>query len=97
MGNVMWWSIVLIGLLLAAFVAVAQDKKRLIRSYDTTGSGFTLSDLRRLHREVKMNDEEFEKAKLAILGAEQRAVERRIAEAQAKKPSTEHGTDPWIG
>jgi uncharacterized membrane protein len=97
MGNVMWWSVVLIGLLLAAFVAVAQVKKRLIRSDDTSGSGFSLSELRRLHREGKMSDEEFEKAKLVIVGAAQRAAERQAAEAQAKKPSTGRGTDPRLG
>lgn len=98
MGNVMWWSVVLIGLLLAAFVAVAQVKKRLIRSDDISGSGFTLSDLRRLHRDGKMTDEEFEKAKQAIVVAAQRAAERQAAEALARKQAAERGgSGPRIG
>lgn len=91
MGNVMWWSMVLIGLLLAAFVAVAQVKKRLIRSDDSPGSGFTLSDLRRLHKEGKMTDEEFEKAKQVIVVSSQRAAERQAAEAQARKAAAARG------
>jgi hypothetical protein len=69
MGNVLWWSVVLIGLVLVAFVAVAQVKKRFVRSDDAAGPGFTLADLRALHRSGKMSDEEFEKAKQVILVA----------------------------
>lgn len=98
MGNVMWWSVVLIGLLLAAFVAVAQVKKRLVRSDDISGSGFTLSDLRQLHRDGKMTDGEFEKAKQAIVVAAQRAAERQAAEALARKQAAERGgSGPRIG
>ena len=86
MGNVMTWSVVLIGLLLAAFVGVAQVKKRMIRDDDLSGGGFTLGDLRALHRQGKMSDEEFEKAKQVILTATKRAAERQ-AEAKAKRPS----------
>jgi hypothetical protein len=67
MGDVLWWSVVLIGLVLAAFVAAAQVKKRLVRPEDTAGAGFTLADLRALHRSGKMTDQEFEKAKEVIL------------------------------
>jgi hypothetical protein len=97
MGNAMWWLVVLIGLLLAAFVAVVQVKKRLLRSDDSHGSGFTLSDLRRLHREGKMTDEEFEKAKQIIVVGAQRAAERQAAAAQGKKPTADQGTDPRLG
>lgn len=92
MGNVMWWSIVLVGLLLAGFIAVAQVKKRLVRTDDISGSGFTLSDLRALHRAGKMSDEEFDKAKQVILGAAQRAAERQAAAtAPPKQPPTSQG------
>jgi uncharacterized membrane protein len=93
MGNVMWWSVVLIGLLVAAFIAVAQIKKRMISSEDFSGGGFTLGDLRALHRAGKMSDEEFEKAKQAILDAMKRAAERQ-AEAKAKRQSAPGGRGP---
>ncbi|HEY2586473.1 MAG TPA: SHOCT domain-containing protein [Tepidisphaeraceae bacterium] len=97
MGNAMWWLIVLVGLVLAGFVAVAQVKKRLMRTDDSPGSGFTLSDLRRLHREGKMTDEEFEKAKQIIVAGAKRAAERQAAAAQGKKSPAERGTDPRLG
>jgi hypothetical protein len=76
-------SVVLIGLVLAAFVAVAQVKKRLVRPDDPTSTGFTLADLRALHREGKMTDAEFEKAKQVIV----------VASAKATRPSPPRVTD----
>jgi hypothetical protein len=89
MGNVMWWSIVLIGLLVAAFIAVAQFKKRMIRDEDLSGGGFSLGDLRVLHREGKMTTEEFEKAKAALVEAMKRAAERRAQEQAQRKAAAE--------
>jgi hypothetical protein len=68
MERVLWWSLVLIGVILAAFVLVAQVKKRLIAPDEPATTGFTLSDLRSLHRKGQMTDEEFEKAKKALVG-----------------------------
>jgi len=39
------------------------------------GAGFTLSDLRRLHKSGQMSSEEFEKAKAILLAAAQKPVE----------------------
>jgi hypothetical protein len=76
MGSVLWWSLVLVGLLLVAFVAVAQLKKRLIKPDDGMSGGFTLSDLRALRKAGKMTDAEFEKAKEAVVSSAKRAAER---------------------
>lgn len=95
MSDVMFWAVVLIGLLLAAFVGVAQVKKRLVKDDDLSGGGFSLGDLRALHRQGKMSDEEFEKAKQVILAATKRAAERQ-AEAQAKRQSAAGGRGPGI-
>lgn len=91
MGSVLWWSIVLVGLLLAGFVVVAQLKKRLMKPDDTISAGFTLSDLRALRRAGKMTEAEFEKAKEAVVAAARRAAEeeaRRKSEARSspRKP-----------
>jgi hypothetical protein len=67
MANAVTWSVVLIGLLLVAFMGVAFFKKRLVQNEDVSGPGFTLADLRQLHRGGKMSDEEFEKAKQVIV------------------------------
>lgn len=77
MGSVLTWSVVLIGLVVAGFVGVALLKKRLIESSDGKSGGFTLSDLRALHRAGKMSDTEFEKAKQAVVGAARRAEEQQ--------------------
>lgn len=84
MGNVMWWSVVLIGLVVVLFMAVAYFKKRMLQDEDLSGGGFSMTDLRALHRQGKMTDEEFERAKQATVEAMKRAAERQ---AQAQKPS----------
>jgi len=88
MGNVLWWSLVLVGLLLVGFVAVAQLKKRLIKPDDGMSGGFTLSDLRALHKAGKMTDAEFEKAKEAVVTAAKRAAERHAEEKRRGDAST---------
>jgi hypothetical protein len=89
MGNVMWWSMVLIGLLVAAFITVAQIKKRMIKDEDPSGVGFSLGDLRALHRDGKMTDQEFEKAKAALVESMKRAAERRAQEQAQRRAAAE--------
>ena len=84
MGGVLWLSVLMIGLVLICFVAVAQVKKRLFRSDDTLSAGFTLADLRALHRSGQMSDAEFEKAKEAVVAAARRAAER-LAQQQKQQ------------
>ena len=83
MGSVLVWSLVLVGLLLVLFVAVAQLKKRLIKPDDGASGGFTLSDLRALHRAGKMTDAEFERAKEAVVAAARRAAEKKEGRGDA--------------
>jgi hypothetical protein len=92
MGSVMWWSIVAIGLLVAGFVAVAQIKKRMIQDEDLSGSGFSLGDLRTLHRQGKMTDAEFESAKQALVESMKKAAERRAQEQAARAAGRERGS-----
>src|SRR4051794_14604377 len=54
-------------LLAAAAVAVYFVRKRLSPNEDFHGEGFTLSDLRQLHKSGQMSDEEFERAKAQLL------------------------------
>jgi hypothetical protein len=85
--------VVLIGLLVVAFIAVAQIKKRMLQDEDLSGAGFSLGDLRALHRQGKMTDEEFEKAKQAMLEGLKRAAERQ-AQAQAQRQSASGNRGP---
>jgi hypothetical protein len=68
--------------LLIGFVVVTQVKRRMQKLDEPAGSGFSLSDLRRLHREGQMSAEEFEKAKVKVVEAARRAAEREEARRQ---------------
>ena len=63
------WSFVLICLLVVGFFAISKLRQWL-KEDDTPapGIGFTLSDLRQLHKQGQMTDEEFERAKAKIIG-----------------------------
>jgi hypothetical protein len=69
MLRVIGWSLVLICLLVVGFFAISKLRQWL-REDDTPapGIGFTLSDLRQLHKQGQMTDEEFERAKAKIVG-----------------------------
>ena len=68
-GSIVFWSLVLIVAIVAMFGALAVYRKWLNNDDPTTsGPAFTLSDLRKLHKEGKMTTEEYEKAKIAIVG-----------------------------
>jgi hypothetical protein len=75
-GEVLLWAIVLIGTIVALFGVVALYRKWMNRDDTTTGPGFTLSDLRRLHKEGKMTAEEFEKAKAILIGSVKSAADK---------------------
>jgi hypothetical protein len=76
-GSVFFWALVLIVFILILFVAVVL-LKRWLKDDDISspGPGFTLSDLRQLVAEGKMTQEEFDKAKVAIVGSTKAAAMR---------------------
>jgi hypothetical protein len=75
-GDALLWGIVLIGTIVALFGIVVLYRKWMNRDDTTTGPGFTLSDLRRLHKEGKMTTEEFEKAKTILIGSVKAAADK---------------------
>ncbi len=69
---------------------VVQRVKRAYQAEDPRSDatvGFTLSDLRQLHKSGQMSDEEFEKAKTKVIDAARRAAERDAA-AKAQKEAS---------
>ena len=86
------WSLVLIALLVAGFFAIAKLRQWLKEDSDVpTGpaAGFTLSDLRQLHKQGKMTDEEFERARAKIVGAAKAMAEKMpdpLARQERKRP-----------
>ena len=70
-GRAIGWSLVLIALIVVAFLGVIY-LRRWLQEEDVPGSaaiGFTLTDLKRLHREGKMTDEEFQRASEKMITA----------------------------
>jgi hypothetical protein len=63
MASVLGWSLVLIAMLVGAFFAIARLRAWLKQDETPASVGFSLTDLRALHRAGKMTDEEFEKAR----------------------------------
>ena len=63
------WLLVLLVLVIGLFVAVVVLRKKMSPDEDFHGAGFTLSDLRQMHKKGQMSDEEFERAKVALLGS----------------------------
>jgi hypothetical protein len=78
-GGVIGWSLVLI-LLIIGGAAGVMWLRRWLKEEDvpTTsgGIGFTLSDLRQLHREGKMTDEEYERARSKMVAAGKAAADQ---------------------
>jgi hypothetical protein len=85
--SIVFWSLSLIGLIVAGWLTVWHVKRRLQKTDEVLGNaGFTLSDLRQMHKSGQMTDEEFEKAKGKVLDAARRAA-LRDAETAGKAQS----------
>jgi len=90
------WSFVLICLLLAGFFAISRLRQWL-KEDDTPapGIGFTLSDLRQLHKQGQMTDEEFERAKAKIIGGA-KAMAAKLPDPLARDRKTNPPPGPPV-
>jgi hypothetical protein len=79
MGGTIWWTLVLIVIVIIGFVGAIQVKKWARNDDEAGGENFTLSDLRRLHKAGKMTAEEYEKARAAIVALAQKPPEKKEA------------------
>jgi hypothetical protein len=76
-SDVILWSAALLGLLMVGFLVAARLKRQFKQDdAPTPVMGFTLSDLRQLHRDGQLTDEEFAKAKEKIVAASVKPVEK---------------------
>lgn len=83
-GSILTYSLILLALIFAGWITVWQVRRRLTRPDETSGAGFTLSDLRQLHKSGQMTDAEFERAKAMVVEGARRAAERdRVAAERA--------------
>src|SRR3954454_1446171 len=94
MGSALGWTLVLIVSLVVMFGAVVAFRKWM-KSDDapTSGPGFTLSDLRRLHKEGKMTDEEFDKAKMVLIGTAKVGTDKPVL-GDRQRPRTNPDIPP---
>jgi hypothetical protein len=67
MQPVLVWSIVLIGLLLAAAVAVMFLRRWMSADAPGRSAEFTLAELRQMHRDGRLSDDEFGRMKDRLL------------------------------
>jgi hypothetical protein len=79
--------IVLLVIVGAAAYAVIWLRKRMwgAEEESAVGAGFTLGDLRHLHKTGQISEEEFAKAKEKVLEAARRAAERDATKNDPKK------------
>jgi hypothetical protein len=66
-GQIIVVSIVIAILCAVGFYAISRVRKKLKAPDETIGVGFTLSDLRQMHKSGQMSDDEFERAKAKLL------------------------------
>ena len=90
--SIVVWSLFLIGLIVAGWLTVWQVRRKLRDDAPPGNTGFTLSDLRHLHKSGQMTDEEFDRAKARVVDAARRAA-LRDAPAPGKGPGGRAGGD----
>jgi hypothetical protein len=92
-GSVLFWALILLALLVGMFLVVNYLKKWFRGAQEDLGggTGFTLADLRALHKSGKMTDEEFELAKHQVVQAVQAATAKaaaaKAAQANRRRPA----------
>ena len=95
-GSILIWSFILIALVVVGFLGALYVKKWTAQVEEPDdGAGFTLGDLRRLHKEGKITGDEFEKASVQMISATRRAVARsaEMAAETAKQRGIPVATD----
>lgn len=66
--SILIWSLVLIGFVFVGFLLVSWVRNRLREPDEPVSAGFSLGDLRDMHRRGQLSDEEFERAKQQLIG-----------------------------
>jgi hypothetical protein len=93
--SIVVWSLLLIGLIVAGWMTVWQVRRRLQKDDTLGNTGFTLSDLRQLHKSGQMTDEEFDRAKARVVESARKAA-LRDAPAQGKGPGGDGARPPTV-
>jgi hypothetical protein len=78
-GSVFVWCGVLVAMILLAFGAYSYFKRWMNQDDSGPKVGFTLSDLRELHRQGKMTDQEYQQTKALMLGSAKKMADQMPA------------------
>lgn len=79
LSSVFVWSLVLVAAVIGGFWLVTILKRRLKSTDDEAPSlGFSLADLRELHRSGKLSDEEFERARTKMAASLKRDLSKPL-------------------
>ncbi len=100
MGSIFLWCGVLIIALLVFYAGYTQYKRWMNSTGETGHAGFSLSDLRELHRQGKMSDEEFEKTRTKMLGLAKKMTDQMPAvlpRREVKPPPNDGHQSPPAG
>lgn len=68
LADILPWLILLFGVVAAGGIVIYVMRRYLTSDAGQSGDGFTLHDLRQLHAAGELSDEEFEKARAAMIG-----------------------------
>ena len=97
--GVVFWSTVLVVLILVAFAGYTL-LRRWMRTDGADSSaparGFTLSELREMHRQGELSDAEYEATRAQMLGAAKRAADRMppVLPRKPQRPAPPSTDDP---
>ena len=75
--SILWWLAVIIGIVVVTIVVALWLRRRLqVADEEPAPIGFTLGDLRRMHRDGELSDAEFETARAAMIARSKADVDR---------------------
>lgn len=83
------WLLLLLGVVIVGGVIILLARRHVNRGADSPASGFTLHDLRELHKNGELSDEEFARAKTQMIGrlaAEKHAAKQAQGDALTGNP-----------
>jgi hypothetical protein len=95
--QIIGWVLVLLVTILAGAAGVAALRRWAHRGDEGSPIGFTLSDLRQLHKSGQLSAEEYERAKAVVLEAAKAAAARQEQEQAAKRQQGRGGRPDRLG
>jgi hypothetical protein len=75
--SIVVWSLVLVAVVIAGYATVLWVRRKLRPADEPPVPGFTLEDLRQMHRKGQLTDEEFERARSRMAASLRPQVEKQ--------------------